>query len=184
VLDTKEKKWSEFIVKGQKPAPRSQHSSMALGDNYLLILGGYTGGSLLDDVWCLDLKEATWKRLIIRSSDKGPRGYAGLESEKFRVRPATHTSTLLNWDSKVASILVLGLCSTEAYILTVRPNLGVMDWKPFKTTFKAFPIAHTYSAFQSKEGTIVNLFGGRMNEKDEPGTGGKSSYLLSLQITS
>jgi len=187
ILETKNKSWLELVVGAEKPSPRSQHSAVALGDTHMLIMGGYTGGSLLDDVWCLDIKEAQWKRLIITSDEKGPKGFIGLPTTDFRVRPAAHTSILLRWNSGVGHILVHGLCgSDQPYLLTCRPALGTMEWKRLESTLSSAVTGHSYVSFTKpdKESEItVFTFGGIVNEKGgEPGTGRSNSYLRTFDV--
>jgi len=185
VFDSKKNIWSEFQVKSEKPVPRSQHSSIALGDNYLLILGGYTGRSLLDDVWCLDIKEAKWKRLLITSEEKGPKGWSGLTTTDFRVRPSTHTSVLLRWSSGLASILVVGFCTSDrTYVLHVRPQLGTMEWVRLESNLPPCT-GHSYvsTPIALDGGVRVATFGGLMNDKDgEPGAGRVNSYLRVFDV--
>jgi hypothetical protein len=188
VLDTKTKSWKELTTGVEKPAPRSQHSCLPLGDSHLLVLGGYTGGALLDDVWSLDLKEAKWRRLLITSEEKGPKGWSGLSTSEFRVRPATHTSALIRWENGVGQVLVSGFSgSLNNYLLTVRPTLGTMEWKLVKSSLSTSPVGHSYVTFSKTgvegEGVTVVSFGGLLNEKGgEPGTGRTNSYLRLFDI--
>jgi len=178
----KKKVWSEVQLK-EKPLPRSQHSSIALGDNYLLILGGYTGDDLLDDVWCFDIKEEKWKQLLVISEKKGPKGLTGLSKNEFRVRPSTHTSILLRWNSGVASILVIGFCgSKQTYLLQVCPKQGTMEWTPLKATLSPCT-GHSYvsAPINGPEGALtVVTFGGIIN--DDKSEERNYSYLRSFDV--
>jgi len=183
VFDSKKKVWSEVKIEADKPPPRSQHSSIALGDNFLLILGGYTGGSLLDDVWCLDIKESKWKRMLITSEERGPKGWSGLSTNDFRVRPSAHTSVLLRWSSGVGIILVSGFCgSDQTYVLHVRPKLGTMEWIRLKSNLVSIT-GHSFVSAPLNGGLTVATFGGSVNEKDgEPGVGRVNSYLRTFDV--
>jgi len=182
-LIPKKKVWSEFEFKSEKPSPRSQHSSVAIGDNFLLILGGYSGGSLLNDIWLLDIKEAKWKRLLVTSEEKEPKCWSGLPTTDFRVRTSTHTSILLRWASGIATILLVGFCGSEkTYLLHVRPKHGTMEWVRLKTNLVTCT-GHSYASAPLSEGITVATFGGLVNEKDgEPGAGRLNSYLRTFDV--
>jgi len=193
-FDTKSKTWTTLTVGDDAPTPRSQHSCVALGDSYLVIIGGYTGKTLLNDVWMLDLKLARWKRLTVTSEENGPKTVTGLTESEFRVRPATHTSILLNWDmkSKVGQVLVTGLCaSNSVFLLSISSQKGTMEWKKGQSSPATALMAHSYVSFPNTtdkgkdKGITVVQFGGFLSPEttSENESGERTySYLRTFNI--
>jgi len=189
LLDLPTLTWKEIEIKGDKPAPRAQHTALCMG-HYLLIIGGYNGDSLLSDIWLLDLKNTTssqWQQLKLSKSSpsKSPSPETGLQKSNFRVIPATHTSHLIAWDSarNVGHIFVAGLANSDSYLVSISPEKGTMEWQALPTKF-AFPRGHTTigldisreknQAGKFKGEKIILMFGGRAGNND--------SQLVSFQL--
>jgi len=179
-FETKSKTWTTVSVGSDQPTARSQHSCVALGESHLALIGGFTGESLLNDVWTLDLKLAQWKRLSVTSDEKGPKACKGLKPTDFRVRTATHTSLLLHWDplSRRGEVLVLGLCeSTHPYLLSLYPDKGTLEWKKLKSFPSVSLTAHSYASFpKERNGLTVAAFGGLLSDDQSATTSGDRTY--------
>lgn len=62
VLDLKSMEWSSPRVKGDIPAPRDSHSSVAMG-NRLFVFGGDSGDRYQGDVCMLDMNTFAWSKV-------------------------------------------------------------------------------------------------------------------------
>lgn len=64
ILDLKLMKWTSPDVKGDLPAPRDSHTTVAV-ENRLVVYGGDCGDHYLGEVDILDLDTLTWSSLVI-----------------------------------------------------------------------------------------------------------------------
>ncbi|PIA61050.1 hypothetical protein AQUCO_00300516v1 [Aquilegia coerulea] len=78
VLDLKTMRWTSPEVKGDIPAPRDSHVSLAIG-NKLLVYGGDSGERYHGEVDVLDMETLCWSRLELQGSSPGIRaGHAAV----------------------------------------------------------------------------------------------------------
>ena len=62
--------WTKVQIKGKKPAPRNYHTTLCIEDPHtghhplLMVVGGY-GGSVLSDVWLLDVINGVWAEVCV-----------------------------------------------------------------------------------------------------------------------
>ncbi|KAK4424527.1 Rho GTPase-activating protein gacHH [Sesamum alatum] len=78
ILDLKNMEWSSPEVRGNVPAPRDSHSSVAVG-NRLFVFGGDSGDRYQGDVSVLDLNKLIWSRLDVCGPSPGARaGHAAV----------------------------------------------------------------------------------------------------------
>jgi len=64
IFDTEDNSWTKAECTGDVPSPRSQHSSVLVG-NYIVVTGGYdsiNGIHVLNDVYTLNLKTMRWRK--------------------------------------------------------------------------------------------------------------------------
>ncbi|KAK6143847.1 hypothetical protein DH2020_024195 [Rehmannia glutinosa] len=64
ILDLKNMEWSSPEVRGNLPAPRDSHSSVAVG-NRLYVFGGDSGDRYQGDVSVLDMNNLIWTRIYV-----------------------------------------------------------------------------------------------------------------------
>ena len=64
--------WTKVQIKGNKPAPRSYHTTLCIEDPHtghhplLMVVGGWgVGGSILSDVWLLDVINGVWTEVCV-----------------------------------------------------------------------------------------------------------------------
>eukprot|EP01006_Ploeotia_vitrea_P010957 TRINITY_DN29015_c0_g1_i1.p2 TRINITY_DN29015_c0_g1~~TRINITY_DN29015_c0_g1_i1.p2 ORF type:complete len:436 (+),score=43.26 TRINITY_DN29015_c0_g1_i1:52-1359(+) len=69
-------------TKGDAPKPRAQHSA-ALWNDCMVISGGYTGDSVLNDTWVLDLVSQTWRE--VNCAGTPPVAMSGMTPAPFRI---------------------------------------------------------------------------------------------------
>ncbi|CAN6581833.1 unnamed protein product [Malus baccata var. baccata] len=78
VLDLNTMRWTSPEVKGDVPAPRDSHSTIAMGKK-LLVYGGDRGDRYYGGVDMLDMNTLTWSRLAVQGSSPGARaGHAAV----------------------------------------------------------------------------------------------------------
>ncbi|KAF5194047.1 Rab9 effector protein [Thalictrum thalictroides] len=78
VLDLKTMRWTSPEIKGDIPAPRDSHVSLAIG-NKLLVYGGDCGDRYHGEVDVLDMETYCWSRLVLQGSSPGIRaGHAAV----------------------------------------------------------------------------------------------------------
>ncbi|KAL5222684.1 hypothetical protein ABZP36_027397 [Zizania latifolia] len=78
VLDLSTMAWSSPDVKGDVPAPRDSHGSVAIG-NRLFIYGGDCGDRYHGDVDVLDMDTMAWSRFAVKGASPGVRaGHAAV----------------------------------------------------------------------------------------------------------
>ncbi|GFP87936.1 tip elongation aberrant protein 1 [Phtheirospermum japonicum] len=78
ILDLRNMEWSSPIVRGNVPAPRDSHSSVAVG-NKLYVFGGDSGDRYQGDVSVFDVNKLIWSRLDSYGPLPGPRaGHASV----------------------------------------------------------------------------------------------------------
>ena len=67
IYDPKEKSWTEYKIAKAIPKPRNSHSAVII-DSSLLIFGGWSGESVLNDMYAINLngneKTASFKILV------------------------------------------------------------------------------------------------------------------------
>jgi len=99
--------WREVECKGDLPCPRAQHSATLVGDN-LIVIGGFTGDALLNDVHVLNLTSGEWRR--IETKGVPPAERHDISEAAFRVYPARHSATLLthNKHNKTGFLVYVG----------------------------------------------------------------------------
>ena len=68
--------WTKVQIKGNKPAPRRYHSTLCIEDPHtghhplLMVVGGWgVGGSVLSDVWLLDVINGVWTEVCVHFYD-------------------------------------------------------------------------------------------------------------------
>jgi N-acetylneuraminic acid mutarotase len=127
IFNAETNEWNgPLVCQGTPPAPRSQHGAVIVED-YLVIIGGYDGTQLFNDVHVLDLQNNTWKQLKPKANSNWPLPMKGLEQSEFRVYPAAFATVLLPSKKQV---LVYGFVKTKnrnnpcAYII----NLDSLNW--------------------------------------------------------
>ena len=62
--------WTKVQIKEKKPAPRSYHTTLCIEDPHtghhpLLMVVGGSGGSVLSDVWLLDVINGVWTEVCV-----------------------------------------------------------------------------------------------------------------------
>jgi len=111
---------------GKPPPPRSQHGA-AIIDGNLIIVGGYNGTQLFNDVHVLNLETRTWKELKPNANSNWPYPVKGLEQTDYRVYPAGFAVVVL---PSMKQLLVYGFVKSLnrndacAYIF----NLETQNW--------------------------------------------------------
>jgi len=86
--------WTKIPVKGKKPSKRAQHAAVFLEPiQTVLIIGGFDGTNVLNDVWGFSLTELTWKEWITRGCELPAE--RGLSQSNFRVLPASSAAFLM-----------------------------------------------------------------------------------------
>jgi len=109
-FNTDNDKWRELKCKGDLPCPRAQHSALVIG-NRLIVVGGYTGKQVLNDVHCLDLTTQEWTRIETHGTPPTP--IEDASAADFRVFPARGTAILLrtgdeNTEEQVVRVVYVG----------------------------------------------------------------------------
>ena len=62
--------WTKVQIKGNKPAPRMYHATLCIEEPHtghhplLMVVGGYDG-SILSDVWLLDVINGVWAEVCV-----------------------------------------------------------------------------------------------------------------------
>ena len=111
--------YEKIIQSGDIPSPRSQHSTILLDSNHILLIGGYNGTTILNDVYVLNLRNFNWSK-IETTGTKPPTKNINIQA--YRVYPAYHCIGMMSVaDTK--QILYYG--SEGAYIL----NISSREWK-------------------------------------------------------
>ncbi|KAL3843546.1 hypothetical protein ACJIZ3_000949 [Penstemon smallii] len=78
ILDLKNMEWSSPEVRGNVPAPRDSHSSVAVS-NRIFVFGGDSGDRYQGDVAVLDMNTFVWSRMNVHGPSPGPRaGHASV----------------------------------------------------------------------------------------------------------
>lgn len=113
--------WKKIQTFGDIPSPRSQHSSILVDSKHLLIIGGYCGNKVLNDVYLLDFTTFYWKKLDTFGDI--PPSFSVSETN-FRVYPACFSSCLLLPNSQ-PHVLYSG--ETGTYLL----DLTSLRWSKF-----------------------------------------------------
>ncbi|KAL5700845.1 hypothetical protein ACHQM5_026248 [Ranunculus cassubicifolius] len=72
ILDLKSMRWTSPEVRGNFPAPRDSHVTVAIG-NKLLVYGGDCGDRYRGEVHVLDMDSLCWSRLVIQGPSPGVR---------------------------------------------------------------------------------------------------------------
>ena len=63
--------WTKVQIKGNKPAPRYYHATLCIEDPHtghhplLMVVGGFGVGSVLSDVWLLDVINGVWTEVCV-----------------------------------------------------------------------------------------------------------------------
>eukprot|EP00456_Euglypha_rotunda_P028414 TRINITY_DN2249_c0_g1_i7.p1 TRINITY_DN2249_c0_g1~~TRINITY_DN2249_c0_g1_i7.p1 ORF type:complete len:386 (-),score=35.75 TRINITY_DN2249_c0_g1_i7:95-1231(-) len=130
LLDTVKGVWDSLEIKGEKPSPRSQHNALLVGDT-MILLGGYCGKVVFNDIWCLNLKQKplAWNKMFFTGEPEGPSGVLGLTPTNFRVRPSTHIVALLGYRENTVNLFVGGMCDDPRnWILTLDLKKGTRKW--------------------------------------------------------
>jgi len=183
-LDTVKGEWESIEIKGEKPAPRSQHNALIIGD-VMIIVGGYCGKVVFNDVWCLHLKQKplTWSKMRPSSAEPdSPPAMLGLTPTDFRVRASTHVAALLTYRENKATLFVGGMCDDARYwLLSLDFRKGTFKWsemkcEKFAAKVPEIPRAPTFIVENVEEDekldewrpvTQLSLFGGYYNISSE-----------------
>ncbi|KAK7505043.1 hypothetical protein BaRGS_00003613 [Batillaria attramentaria] len=146
VLDTVTNTWSTVTASGTPPAPRTHHTSAAVGDKLIIYSGGHQGADPVGDrqVHCFDASTDSWSTLSVRGDSPKPRHGHAMVSVGRRV------------------FLHGGMAGSTFYddlhILDLDKNTWVGVKK--KRTFPSARAAHGMTAC----GTDVYVFGGMNRE--------------------
>ena len=63
--------WTKVQIKGNKPSPRTYHTTLCIEDPHtghhplLMVVGGLGVGSVLSDVWLLDVINGLWTEVCV-----------------------------------------------------------------------------------------------------------------------
>ena len=63
--------WTKVQIKVKKPAPRNYHTTLCIEDPHtghhplLMVVGGNDNGSILSDVWLLDVINGVWTEVYM-----------------------------------------------------------------------------------------------------------------------
>jgi len=111
-LDLTTMTWEELDDVGEAPKARSQHGTCLMWNRYMLVVGGYSGDWLTNDIFCLDLKHLWWHRVRLAGDVPAP---VNTVPTDFRVEAAQIGCVVLDSDR----VLVHGLGGGGLYIFTM-----------------------------------------------------------------
>jgi len=162
MLDTETEEWTELKCGSlsQPPTPTAQHTATLFYGRYMLVIGGYDGQWIRNDVYCLDLKLRQWHAVEMKGDLPKVQH---LPQTDFRV-PAVRQSAFLLPDDV---ILVYG-CDGLYF-------LDMKSWTWRKVPGE-YPALTCHVAVQSEKNQIL-LFGGCENQKVD------NSEILGLTLT-
>ena len=75
VLDTENKSWDVISPSGSPPSPRTYHTTVCVGDRFIVYSGGHQGSDPVGDrqVHCFDATSCSWSTLNVRGDPPKPR---------------------------------------------------------------------------------------------------------------
>jgi len=88
--------FEKINLHGEIPTPRSQHSAVVINDHQMVIIGGYNGYSILNDVYVINLDSGLSQRIECSGNGPLPRD---VDRNDFRVCPAYNSALLMRPDN-------------------------------------------------------------------------------------
>jgi len=111
VLDMETMTWSDVQTHGTAPTPRSQHGACLIWNRFMLVVGGYCGDWLLNDIFCLDLERLLWHKVQPVTGDEIPPAIHTVPKD-FRLEAAGITCSVLDDDR----VLIHGINGGGVYL--------------------------------------------------------------------
>jgi len=96
VYNRSTKSWKKCETKGTPPSPRAQHSAVMFYDHNLIIVGGFDGKNVLNDVIGLHMPSLTWREWITHG--RSPAVPKNIAQKNFRVFPCKCVVGCVNFE--------------------------------------------------------------------------------------
>ena len=106
--------WRQLKCTGDVPIARAQHAAVILGKD-MVVVGGFTGDSVVNDIHVLDLVTLQWTRVDAKGNL--PPSQKGIHMSDFRVHPARHTLTALRMSAREDSTCLAYVGPNGVYLL-------------------------------------------------------------------
>jgi hypothetical protein len=134
LFNTTSKQWKHIKCSGDIPTARSQHCSV-LVKRMMVVIAGYDGSSLLNDVHTLNLETAQWKKEKVEG--QAPKRIR-LSPTNFKIYPSQFAAELIYTSGRKSLILVYGICGTKQFRLLeirhINENENEFTWKTIATS--------------------------------------------------